>query len=145
MFKSIQFFGLYILAWIFALPVFADHIIVRDAWVNEAPPVSRVNAAYLVISNNSSRDIVLHKVTSPDFARLEIHQSKLDGEQMKMAVHPRLVIGAKQEFQLAPGNFHLMMFKPSRTIRAGNIVKLTLYFDQDIRFDVDAVVRKHAP
>ena len=64
---------------------------------------------------------------------------------MKMAVHPQLVIGAKQEFQLAPGNFHLMMFKPSRTIRAGNIVKLTLYFDQDIRFDVDAVVRKHAP
>ena len=145
MFKSSKYLSLLILAWILPLGVFADHIIVREAWVNEAPPVARVHAAYMVITNTANRKITLEKVESRDYGRVEIHQSRLEQGQMKMTIHEQVVIEANQDFQLSPGGFHLMLFKPLKPMRAGNIVKLRLYFDQGVSFDLDAVVRKHAP
>jgi copper(I)-binding protein len=58
-----------------APPVVVPPIVVKDAWVAEAPPVARVLACYMTIENPSDREQMLTRVTSPLFSDIEIHRT----------------------------------------------------------------------
>jgi copper(I)-binding protein len=118
---------------------------VQDAWVPEAPPGATVLAAYLVIENPGTQAEALESVTSPDFAAVEMHISQVVNGIASMTEQKELPIPARGRQVLAAGGTHLMLMRPKRALRAGDVVHLRLHFSGATTLDIRATVRRAAP
>jgi copper(I)-binding protein len=116
-------------------------VIVRDAWIAEAPPVARVLACYMTIENPSDREQVLTRVTSPLFSDIEIHRTELRDGIARMWPESKLVILPKGKVVFQRGGYHLMLINPVRPLHAGDTVDLTLEFEKGLKLTVNAAVR----
>jgi copper(I)-binding protein len=115
---------------------------VTNAWISESPPSVRVNAAYMLIKNTSDQDIVLNKVESPDFERVEMHRSKIREDTAHMELQGQLEITANSQLHFKPGDYHLMLFNPARSMRVGAMSTLILYLSGGRQIEVDVIVKK---
>jgi hypothetical protein len=121
-------------------------VVVSDGWVRAAPPTARVLAAYLTIRNPGGEAVVLDGATSPDFARVELHEMRMDDGVMRMRKLERLDIAAGGELVLEPGATHLMLFEPRRALARGDTVSLSLHFEsRDAAPAVELTVADAAP
>jgi len=104
----------------------AASLTTRDGWIRAAPPVAKVRAGYLVIENAGDAEVVLTDAKSPDFGAIEIHTMYDDAGTMRMRRVERLSVPAKGKVELKPGGLHLMMFRPQRTLSAGDEVEVAI-------------------
>ena len=100
---------------------------VTGGWVREAPPTSRVLAAYMHIINLTDADLTVTGVTSPDFDSAELHRTVVTGGVASMLPVPELTIPAAGSVLLEPGGLHLMLFDPVRPLLQGDSVTLVLH------------------
>jgi copper(I)-binding protein len=121
-----------------------DELRVNDAWLREAPPVTSVHAAYLTLENSGSGPVVIDRVSSPDFARVEIHRSEVADGMARMIAVERLEIPAGGSLALEPGGYHLMLFDARRPLRAGESTTLLLHRDNGSEIRVTVPVRRGA-
>ncbi len=122
----------------------AQAVEVRDAWIPEAPPVAAVLAAYMTLVNHGSSTLRLSTITSPDFATVEIHQTVTEGGMSRMRKLDELVLYAGDDVHLRPGGIHLMLIKPARPLRHGDMVRLRLQLDDGDSLEVRVPVRADA-
>lgn len=115
---------------------------VQDAWVQEAPPGATVLAAYLVITNPGAQARTLVSASSPDFAAVEMHASRIVNGTASMTRLDDLAIPPRGRQVFAPGGAHLMLMRPKRALRAGDAVRLRLHFKDATTLDVTAQVRR---
>ena len=120
----------------------AGDITVSDPWIAEAPPVARVMAAYMTISNSGSTPVQLLSAASHAFEKIEIHQTAMHGGMAHMMAHATLPVEQASRVVLKPGGFHLMLIQPVQPLRAGDQVDLELLFDSGETVTVTATVRK---
>ena len=121
-----------------------NSIQITDAWISEAPPTVSVLAGYLNIQNNTANKITLLSASSPDFAKVEIHRSIIKDEMVSMEKQNSLEIPAGKTIKLSPGDFHLMLFDPSKPMRSGKHTEIHLSFSDDIKQIIKAnVERRH--
>lgn len=121
----------------------ADSIIlVRDAWVREAPPGAAVLAAYFTLENTGTKEDKLVAVRCPDFDKVEIHATEIRAGVARMIALDALPIPPQAVVKLAPGGYHLMLHQPRRALAAGMSVKLDLRFDSGAQLTVIAPVRR---
>lgn len=118
-------------------------VTVSHAWVAEAPPGVGVNAGYLSVRNHGDRERVLRKVTSPDFARVEMHRTitAADGTTT-MERQQDIVIPAGASLDFSPGGYHLMLFEKREPVRSGARVGLTLHFADGTLLETSVPVRR---
>lgn len=120
-----------------------DHpITISKAWIGEAPPHVTVMAAYLNILNNSTVAKTLYSVSSPDFSGIEIHQTIIQGETVSMRKQSSLSIPAGESLELSPGGYHLMLFNPRKSFRAGDSVLIELSFSDGLTKSMEVIIRK---
>jgi copper(I)-binding protein len=50
-------------------------LVISQPWVREAPPTARVMAGYMNISNAGTTAVNVIAVSSPDFAKTELHRT----------------------------------------------------------------------
>ncbi|HJX17482.1 MAG TPA: copper chaperone PCu(A)C [Acidiferrobacterales bacterium] len=124
------------------LAVADSSIVVRDAWVREAPPGAAVLAAYLTLENPGSKADKLVAVRCPDFDKIEIHATEIRSGVAHMIALDALPIPPQAVVKLAPGGYHLMLHHPRRALAAGMSIKLELRFDSGARVTVVAPVRR---
>lgn len=105
-----------------------DSFLITDAWVREAPPNTRVLAAYMTLHNRSDGFRVLEKVSSPDFEKIEVHKIEISDGVMRMLPVKFLEIGPGKDMQLQPGGYHMMLRNPKRKLHAGDAVRIELHF-----------------
>jgi hypothetical protein len=117
---------------------------VSDAWVAEAPPVATVQAGYLTLENPGPQDITITGASCPDFDSVEIHEMRMANGMMEMNQIEKLVVPAGGQVQLAPGGFHLMLFKPQRVLKAGDTVTVTLQLESGASLPVPMPVKKRS-
>ena len=117
-------------------------VVVRDAWVREAPPGAAVLAAYFTLENPGSKAEKLVAVSCPDFNKVEIHATEIRDGVARMRALTALSIPPHAEVKLAPGGYHLMLLQPQRALVAGMNVKLQLRFESGTRLTVIAPVRR---
>lgn len=117
-------------------------IVVRDAWVREAPPGAPVLAAYLTLENPGPKEDKLVAVLCPDFGKIEIHATEIRAGVARMIALDALPIPPHALVKLAPGGFHLMLHQPRRALAAGANVKLELRLGSGTRLTVVAPVRR---
>lgn len=99
---------------------------VREAWIPDAPPTSRVRAAYMELSNAGPGPVVVVGGSSPDFDAVEMHRTVQTGEGFRMAPQAELRLEPGEVLELAPGGLHLMLIGPRRELAAGDTVELAL-------------------
>ncbi|MDN3379601.1 MULTISPECIES: copper chaperone PCu(A)C [unclassified Pseudoalteromonas] len=125
----------------------ADHhhdedseIIVNNAQVRVFLPASKSTVGYLSIVNHGNADVTLTKAAIDGLGRVEIHEHAHVNGMMKMQKVDTLLIKAHQQLDFKPGGYHLMAFEPSEAIKAGQELKLTLYFSDGNRVFTQAQV-----
>lgn len=117
-------------------------IMIKDAWVREAPPSAKMLAGYMTIENHTDKKKVLVSVTSPAFDKIEIHKSVNKDGMASMEQQRELSIAAQGKVTLEPGGFHLMLFNPHSAIKAGDNIAFTLKFANGSTSMVNATVKK---
>ncbi len=117
---------------------------VDDAWIAEAPPVSRVMAAYMEIENESGEDREATSILCADFERAEFHRTTEKDGIAGMEHLPALRIPANSELELEPGGVHVMLFNPARRFKAGDAATCSLAFDDGTSLTFTVEVRKAA-
>lgn len=120
----------------------ADKVNITNAWVSEAPPTAKTLAGYMEIHNKSDKSIMLRSISSPSFERSEFHKSEIHEGVARMTPVSRLTIKANSKITFEPGGLHLMLINPRKTIKAGDKVEITLYFNNDTTLTFNANVKK---
>lgn len=99
---------------------------IENAWSPEAPPVAKVMAGYMKISNLSNKDIKIKSAKSNLFKRVEIHLTKMRDGMMSMFKQENLNIKAKGHIELKPGGLHMMLIGKLKPMKSGSIIPVTL-------------------
>lgn len=125
--------------------VMANEIVIRDAWIREAPPVASVQAGYFTACNNGQADVTLTAVESDAFGRIEMHETIETESTSRMERLDGVSIEAGECIEFTRGGKHLMLFDATARLADGDSASLTLVFDaQRIRIDVP-VLRGDGP
>ena len=120
-------------------------VTVHDAWVRAAPPTATMSAGYLTLTNATDAPIRVVGAESPQFERVEIHESALHDGVAHMAPVDGVTVPANGSVTLAPGGLHLMLIGPTQSFAEGDKVILTLDFEDGWSVEFDATVRREAP
>ncbi len=105
----------------------ADSLVISNAWVRQPPPGTDVLAGYATLENRGEAQIEIEAVSSPSFGAIEIHRTVVDNGIARMQPVTRLVIEPGQQLALAPGSYHLMLFRPQGKLSPGQQIELTLH------------------
>jgi len=135
------------LAYLCATAHAADNIIVAEdsAWVRATPPGVSTTAIYLTLNNAGATDIKLTAATSDISERVELHTHKHVDGVMKMQQVEFIAVPEKDKAALAPHGDHIMVFNLDQTLKPGDMVSLTLTFDDGSERVIEVPVRKEAP
>ncbi len=88
-----------------------------------------MTAGYLTLANDSDQPIAIDKVTSPQFARVEMHETVIQDDVARMVSLAPLIIEQHSSVQFEPGGKHLMMSVSSKEIVAGMPVTVEFHYD----------------
>lgn len=112
------------LFWIASAVAAADTVQVTDAWARATVPGQKVAGAYMQIV--SAVDARLVGVASPVAGSAEVHWMTMEGGTMRMRAIDALELPAGKVVDLAPGGYHIMLFRLKQPLIAGERVALTL-------------------
>ncbi len=108
--------------------LFASDIVIKRAWVSEAPPMAKTLGGYMIVKNLGKIERHFVSASAVDFDEVLLHRTVLEGGLAKM-VHQRDVsIPAGGRIEFKPGNYHLMLMRPVRRFVAGDQIDITLKF-----------------
>ncbi len=126
--KKITLATLVLLTSTFISPIFASeaNITVEDAWISEAPPVSKVMVAYMTIINNGDKAIEITNAGSYTYSSIEFHETIHEDGMARMVRHEEVSIPAHGKVQFKRGGKHFMLFNPTKHLKAGDTVKMKL-------------------
>lgn len=130
--SGLFFFPLHVLA--------TDTLEITRAWAPEAPPNSTM-AGYMHIHNNGKEPVVLVAANSPLFGKVEIHSMTMSGDMMRMRKLDELEIPAGGQTALSPGGNHLMLMKPQRQFKPGDLIPLSIVTREGQEHSVELEVR----
>ena len=119
----------------------ADNVSVDNPYVRLAPPSAPTTGAFMVIHNNGDKDIKVLKADNPASRLTELHTHLNEGGVMKMRPVPAIEIKAKGEAVLQPGGLHVMLIDLKAPLKEGDVVPITLGFDDGSSKKVDARVQ----
>ncbi|MCG8325991.1 MAG: copper chaperone PCu(A)C [Thiotrichales bacterium] len=108
--------------------VMSAQLQISGARIHEAPPAASVLAGYSEITNTSGEAVVTGVFNSPDFARVELHETQIEGDIARMVKQDKLVLEAGETVTLQPGGMHFMFIEPVRKLRAGDRTTLIIRF-----------------
>ncbi len=97
--------------------------------VLEPLPGTNVTAAYLTLDNNSNQPVAIEKVTSPQFARVAMHETVIQDDVARMVSLAPLIVERQSSVQFEPGGKHLMMSDPPQEVTPGLPVIVEFHYD----------------
>jgi periplasmic copper chaperone A len=109
------------------------------------PIDGRPTAGYLIIENGGPTPETITGVSSPDFARVELHDHVKDGAMMKMVKLDSAEVPGNSQLQFMPGGKHLMLFDAKRDLANGDSVKVTFTFSNSGPIETNFVVLNVIP
>jgi periplasmic copper chaperone A len=102
-------------------------VVVKDPWVRATVAEQKATGAFMELT--SPGDVRLLEVRSSAARIVEIHETKMDNNIMRMRAVAGLDVPAGKGVQLKPGGFHVMLIDLNQTLKAGDSVPLTLVFE----------------
>lgn len=101
---------------------------IKNAWFKMPMPNMPMTAAYMEITNNTDKDLILEKVEGPDAPVYEIHTHKKENGVMKMRQVRNIKIPVGKTHILKPMGDHIMLMQMPRKKFDKKETTLTLFF-----------------
>ena len=117
----------------------APPVVVANVEVTPPRPGAGMSAGYLDITNNSREPLVITHVTSPEFGKVELHETTVEDGVARMRPLDSLVVPPGETVVLERGGKHLMLMRPMDTPDA---VTLSLYSGETLVVSVETPVRR---
>jgi len=87
--------------------------------------------AYLTMHNNTMAPVVVHAIRSPQYERVEMHQTTVEDGIARMSALPSVTIAVDGAVRFVSGGRHIMLMRPLTNLQIGDIVTLELHFGTD--------------
>lgn len=101
------------------------------AFTRATLPAARSGGGYVTITNSGTEADRLIGVASPAAAMVQLHEMRMEGDQMKMSpMEEGVEIPAGETVMLAPGGFHIMFMGLKAPFIEGGTVPVTLTFER---------------
>lgn len=110
-----------------ATPLPSKGVTIEGAWSRATPPGTPVGVVYLVLKGGA-RPAALVGGSTPVAARVEAHESVMEGEMMSMQPRESVPVPARGRVAFAPNGLHLMLLELKAPLVAGQKFPLTLRF-----------------
>jgi len=123
-----QVFAVLLMGLWFGVAQAGDKLMVDNAWIREAPPGATALAGYMTVMNKGDAPRVLVGASSPAFGMVMLHRTIMEGGMAKMVHQNEITIPAGGKVSFEPNSYHLMLMKPKQTLKAGDMVDITLKF-----------------
>lgn len=120
-------------------------IMIRDAWIREAPPNANILAGYMILENPSDKSRTLISASATAFGKVMIHRSEQKDGMAHMTHQKQVTIPANGIVVFAPGGYHLMLMHPKRPLRIGDQAIVNLVFADASKLSVNFKVLKDIP
>lgn len=117
-------------------------VIVSDAWVRPAPLAGGATALYFRLESNQEVDDRLVEARSPASGSIEMHATMWDGDVAHMSPVEAIDLPAGDAIVIEPGGLHLMLVDLVAPLEPGDLVPVTLRFEQAGEIRVVAEVRQ---
>lgn len=98
----------------------------EDGWVRAVPPGMKMTAAYGRFTNHGMDTIEIISFSSDSFTDVGLHQTTMENGVSKMEQVSDWSLSPGTRTVLKPGGLHLMLMDPTREIRPGDSIGLTL-------------------
>jgi copper(I)-binding protein len=120
----------------------ADQVTVHEPYVRLAPPNAPATGAFMIIRNAGKSDVKVVKADNPASQVSELHTHLNEDGVMKMRPVPAIDIKAGGEARLQPGGLHVMMITLKAPMKEGDMVPITLTFEDGSSKVVEAKVMR---
>ncbi len=101
-----------------ASSLFANEVVILDAYVRAVPPNLPNSASFMKITNNSNKKISLISVNSTVAKNIELHEHVKSNGMMKMQQIQSIEIPANSTVELKPGGLHVMLIGLNKKLKA---------------------------
>lgn len=101
-------------------------VTVTDPWVRATVPAQKATGAFMQLSSKSYARLI--DASSPGL-RTEIHEMAMQDNVMRMRQLDALDLPAGKTVELKPGGYHVMFFNLKKQIKEGDVIPLTLVFE----------------
>ena len=125
----------------------ADHahgmhaVKVDSPFVRLMPPTQPNTGAFMVLENTGKKDLNLVSAESDVSKVVELHDHVMVDGMMRMREVEKIAIPAGKRAELKPGSLHVMLIGLHKPLQDGQMVDITLIFDDGSRQDIQAPVR----
>lgn len=108
--------------------LFAGEIVVKSAWVREAPPMAKALGGFMVLKNLGGTERYLVSVSASHFDEVMLHRTVMKGDIARMVHQSQVAIPSGGRIEFKPGDYHLMLMRPDRRFTAGEQIDVVLKF-----------------
>ena len=126
----------------FSTLIFAKNFEVTGPWVKAVPPMAKMSAAYMEIHNKTNKDQKLIAAKSNISEVVEIHTHYMDKGYMAMRKVDSILVPKNGKAILKPKSFHVMFIKLTKKLKIGEMIPVTLIFDNGDMLEIKAPVKK---
>jgi hypothetical protein len=102
-------------------------LVVSEPWIRAVGGATPA-AAYFMLSNTSGKPHVLKGFSSPACGALMMHESRTVNGVSSMIMVDQRVVPPHGRIVFSPGGYHLMCTSPSKAVRPGQRIPITLRF-----------------
>ena len=117
---------------------------VHSAWARPAAQGEN-GGVYFELHNHGSTPDELTSVSSDVADAVEIHESKMEGDVMKMEMMTSLPINAYADMTFEPGGLHVMLVNLHQELKLDDEFEIVLHFKDHEDITVHVIVKDTAP
>ena len=114
----------------------APALALSDVTVTRPLPGTEMSAGYFSARNDSGLDLVITSIGSPQFQRVEMHETVIEDDVSRMQRLDVLRIAPRQRVRFEPGGKHLMLMHPTANPDAVDSVTLHFYSGENLLLSV---------
>jgi len=103
------------------------------------------SAVYFVVVNDGGQPDALIRAVSDVAEKVELHETRMEGDVAKMQPVPRVEIPARGRVEFKPRGLHVMLIGLKRELRVGDTFTLTLRFEKSGEIPVTVTVKEMNP
>lgn len=103
------------------------------------------SAVYFVVVNDGNQSDALIGAASDVAEKVELHETRMEGDVAKMQPVPRVEIPARGRVEFKPRGLHVMLIGLKRDLQVGDTFTLTLRFEKSGEIPVTIPVKEMTP
>lgn len=119
--------------------------VVRDGWVRWLPMEMPMTAGFGRIENSCDTPVIIVAASSPRFAEVSLHETRIDEGISRMRAVPELHVPAGATVVLQPGGLHLMLMQPQSALQQGETIQIDFALKDGGTLRGEMTVRAQAP